>query len=327
MLGPLAALGTALCWVFTSLSFASAGRRVGSTAVNLLRLFVALAILGLVHRIVFGVWTPTMDRAGFIYLALSGLIGLTIGDQFLFTAFVDIGPRLSTLLMTFWSPIAAVLAWFMLEESMRPTAMLGIAVTLAGVAWVILERPKQHVKQQRSRHHVRGIFFGLGGAAGQAIGFVLAKLGMGHTRLPRAEHLNPWSATLTRMAVAAAGMVLLYATWRVIRSPKQIDEVIEISPELENLERAGHSKRSIWPFALLMIFTGSVCGPVLGVWLSLVALDNAPAGVAATLMTMTPVFILPFAMWWEKEHVSWRAAIGAAVAVAGVAILSFASRG
>lgn len=326
MLGPFAALGTAFCWVFTSLSFAAAGRRVGSTSVNLLRLFVALTILAVVHRLAFGQWVPVLDRMGFVYLAISGLVGLTIGDQMLFTAFVDIGPRLSTLLMTFWSPFAAILAWFMLDEPLAWPAIIGIAVTLSGVGWVVLERPKAETNRRRSRHHVRGIFLGLGGAAGQAIGFVFAKLGMGYTRLPAEQRIDPWPATLTRMAVAAAGMVVLYAVWRLIRSQRQIDQVIEISPELEPLQHAGRPARSVWPFALLMIFTGAVCGPVTGVWLSLVALANAPAGVAATLMTMTPVFILPFAVWWEREHVSWRAGIGAAIAVTGVAILSVAGR-
>ena len=55
-----------------------------------------------------------------------------------------------------------------------------------------------------------------------------------------------------------------------------------------------------------------------------VAVDRAQAGIAATLMAMTPVFVLPFAAWVEKERISWRAGIGALVAVAGVALLATA---
>ncbi len=326
-LGHIAALGTALCWVFTSLSFAAAGRRIGSATVNLLRLFVALSILWIVYRIVFNDWFPDVDRVGLIYLALSGLIGLTIGDQFLFTAFVDIGPRLSTLLMTFWSPVAALLAWPMLNEPLNIWAIVGIAITLSGVIWVVMERPATKGPSGASSaldrpHFVRGVLFGLGGAACQAVGFILAKIGIGHTRLDPSQHMDPWPATLTRMAFAAAGMTLLYIFWRIVRSRRAIDTAMEISPELEHLEQSRPKPKSIWPFAMLMVFTGAVCGPVVGVWLSLVALDRTSAGIAATLMTMTPVFILPFAVWLERERISWRAGIGAAIAVIGVSTLS-----
>lgn len=330
-LGHIAALGTALCWVFTSLSFAAAGRRIGSAAVNLLRLFVALSILWLVFRIAFGYWMPNIDRTGLCYLALSGLIGLTIGDQLLFTAFVDIGPRLSTLLMTFWSPVAALLAWPMLNEPLGPWAILGIAITLIGVIWVVIERPEGSDRRTtisiRTRpHYVRGVLFGLGGAVCQAAGFVLAKIGIGHTRLDPALHIDPWPATLIRMAFAAASMTLVFAVWRLIRPSRQIDAAMDISPELEHFAQSRPKPRSIWPFALLMVFTGAVFGPVLGVWLSLVALDRTSAGIAATIMTMTPVFILPFAAWLEREHISWRAGLGATIAVAGVIVLSVLGR-
>ena len=99
-LGELAALGAAMCWVFTSLAFAAAGRRIGPTAVNFIRIFLALAVLACVQRLLFGQWTPPISTRSLMLLGASGLIGLTIGDQFLFTALVYIGPRLTTLLMT-----------------------------------------------------------------------------------------------------------------------------------------------------------------------------------------------------------------------------------
>ena len=114
--GEIAGLGTAACWVFTSLAFAAAGRRVGAGAVNFIRIFMAVALLGAVHWIAFDRLVPEADAYAVWFLLASGVIGLSIGDQFLFTALVDIGSRLSTLLMTLAPPITAVLAWFRATE-------------------------------------------------------------------------------------------------------------------------------------------------------------------------------------------------------------------
>ena len=137
LVGELAAIGTAWCWVFTSLTFAAAGRRMGATAVNLLRLFLAVGLLGLIHLVLHGTVLPDVDQTGLIYLLISGVIGLAIGDQLLFTALVDIGPRFSTLLMTLAPPVAAVLAWPILDEPLGMMATLGMVITIGGIVWVV----------------------------------------------------------------------------------------------------------------------------------------------------------------------------------------------
>lgn len=71
-----------------------------------------------------------------------------------------------------------------------------------------------------------------------------------------------------------------------------------------------------------MLMIGAVLGPVVGVWCSLVAVDQTAAGTAFTLMSLTPIFMLPLARWIDREKLSWRAIVGAVVAVGGVAILT-----
>jgi len=64
-----------------------------------------------------------------------------------------------------------------------------------------------------------------------------------------------------------------------------------------------------------------VTGPYLGVWLSLIACDRAPLGVAQTLLTLSPVFIIPATAIMHRERISLRTAIGALIAVGGAAVL------
>jgi drug/metabolite transporter (DMT)-like permease len=124
--GEAAALATATCWVFSSIAFAGATRRIGPTAVNVIRMFVAFAIVLVVHRLLFGLWIPPVDSGGLAYLAISGLIGFAIGDQFFFVALVDLGPRMATVFGTLTPPVAALMAWPMLKEPLSVSSVVGM---------------------------------------------------------------------------------------------------------------------------------------------------------------------------------------------------------
>ena len=322
-LGELASLGAAMCWVFTSMAFAAAGRRIGPTAVNLIRIFLAVLVLLCIHRALFAQWIPVVESRAIILLGVSGIIGLVIGDQCFLIALVDVGPRLTLLLATLAPPTTVILAWPMLDERLGWMQILGILVTLAGIAWVVLERPEQVADSPlRRRHRLRGIVCGGMGGICQAIGLVLSKLGMGHMPGEAAETtamVDPWAATLVRMVFAAVGIAILASVLRVGRLASEPPGTPIGSPVAVPLSPRRHHRLG---FALLMVCVGVVVGPVLGVWCSMVGVDQAKAGVAATLMAMSPVFILPFAIFLERERISPRAALGAMIAVAGVALLT-----
>ena len=335
--GELAALGAASFWVVTSLAFAAAARRIGPTMVNLLRMLAALCVLLVVHRLWFGALLPSADFTLWFWLGISGLVGLAIGDQLLFTALVDIGPRLSTLFMTLAPPVTAIVAWPVLGEPLSWIAILGISVTISGVAWVALERPERPTVRRTMHHRPprsgRGMLCGALAGACQASGIILAKKAMLHAEAEGIV-LHAWSVTLLRMVSGVIGIVTLVALLqlhrRIGRSSRRskasfvrdMDEIIEVSAESERLPPPRTTFfESAWPFALAMIAIGVAFGPVCGVWLSMVAVGRTKTGIAATLMSMTPVFILPFAAWIERERITWRSVLGACVAIAGVAIL------
>ncbi len=315
LVGGLAGLATSALWVATSLCFTSAGRRIGSTMVNALRLVVAIVLLGSTYRLLSGGWWPQMHETQLLALALSGLVGLTICDQALFTAFLDIGPRRALLLMT-TSPIAAaVLGWVVLGEPLTWIAGLGIAMTLAGIFWVILERSPSTAAGKadlaHNPHARRGIILALIAALCQALGFLFSKRGMGHGLEEVAIEIGPQGATYVRMVFGGLCMlpiVLVY--WMHRHSPKR---------HAARGRRIG-TRNAGYAFTVM----GAVVGPYLGVWMSLTAMDRIPLGVAQTLCSLSPVMILPVVVLVYKEHVNRRAILGAAVAVAGAAVLILA---
>jgi drug/metabolite transporter (DMT)-like permease len=219
------------------------------------------------------------------------VIGFAVGDLCLFQAFVVVGARLSMLLMALVPPFTAIIGWIWLGEGLAPLDLLGMGLTVGGVAWVVLER-KRSRDGSSARPPVSGILLGLGGALGQAVGLVLSKHGMGD--------YDPFAATQIRVM---AGVVSFAAIFCVIRLWPRVVESLR--------DRGAMARTSL----------GAIFGPFLGVSLSLTAVKFTEAGVAATIMSIVPVLIIVPSALIFKERVSLRAVLGAALAVSGVAVL------
>jgi len=292
LVGELAALATAGCWTVTAMSFEAAGRRIGSLSVNLIRLLIGLLLLCVFCWLVRGLPLPTdASRHAWIFLSLSGLIGFTIGDLALFRAFVLIGSRLAMLLMSLVPPMSALIGWLLLGEVLGPWDWLGMALTVGGVSWVIAQR-ERIVNNRPEKISPTGVLLGLLGALGQAGGLVLSKYGMGD--------YSPFAATQIRIIAGIVGFALLFT-------------VIGWWPKVA----AGLANRP----AMARVSLGAFFGPFLGVSFSLLAVQHTATGVAATIMSITPILIIPPAVLLFKEKVNMRAVIGAAIAIGGVVLL------
>ncbi len=293
-IGEMAALATACCWTVTALAFESAGKRVGSLSVNFIRLALAFLILSGFCWITRGVPLPTdASQKAWIWLAVSGVIGFTIGDLCLFRALVVVGARISMLLMALVPPISALIGWILMDESLGWLDWIGMGLTVGGVAWVILERrPASEAERVSGRTKLIGVLLGVGGAAGQAVGLVFSKYGMGD--------YDPFAATQIRIIAGAAGFAVLFF---VIGWWPRIGAALKNRP------------------AMSRISLGAIFGPFLGVSLSLVAVKHTETGVAATIMAIVPVLIIGPSILIKKEKTSLRAIIGAIVAVSGVALM------
>ena len=304
-IGEIAGLSVAFLWAVTSIFFAEAGKSIGSFRVNVIRLLIAVGLYTIVLLVVSGQLFPDdLNSRQVFWLALSGLVGLVIGDGCGFKALVMIGPRLTTVMYSSAPIMATVVAWLFLDETLSWWSLLGIGLTITGITWVVLERrgKNNHEISARQRDHpdsgslAKGVLLGAGAAAGQAIGLVMAKHGMANA----GGTVEPLEASFIRMA-AAMVIIWLLATLR------------GHLPSVLSAMRQGRP--------VLFSAAGAVAGPFLGVWMSLVAVSYVAVGVAATLNAMTPVAIIPLVILYYKEKVSLRATVGAIVAVAGVAIL------
>jgi drug/metabolite transporter (DMT)-like permease len=293
LLGSLAALGTAFCWSMTAIFFSFSGRIVGSGVVNRSRLVFALLFLSLTHLALEGTLFPFDAEAyRWGWLALSSILGLVLGDTFLFRAYVLIGPRLSSLMMASVPIISALLAWIFLGEQLSSTEILGIIIAVSGIAWVVTEK-QAGLSVVENKNYSIGLLFGLFAAMGQATNLIAAKFALD-------GNFPSISATSIRILVA---LVILWA-------------VAGLQGQIIYTVKQWRNQR-----AFPSIIGGTITGPFIGIWLSLVAIQLTRVGIAATLMALPPVILLPLGYFFYRERVSRRGIIGTLIAFVGVAVI------
>ncbi len=338
VVGMLAALGAASCWTVCSVAFAAAGKRIGSVRVNQLRLGVALVLLFGSHRVVTGeFWPSQLLGDDHWMLACSGLVGLALGDLLYFHALSVIGPRLGSLMMATW-PIAAVgLAWSVRGEGLGGAQWVGIGLTMCGTTMVLgrpIDRAEWHVEASTRRKRWAFVA-GLLGAVGQAAGVVMAKDALAPLD-PQLTAVPPLSATLVRMAWASVAMAAFGVVaavlgrsrraWRGRRGSLRVAAVdAEAVRDATPSAGAGESDRSGRGFrdrrGVGLTAIGALFGPFFGVWLSLVAIAQAPTGAAAALMALSPVLMLPVARFGFGARIGLAGVLGTLVAFAGTVVL------
>jgi len=301
-MGESAAILTSVLWTFSCILFTSAGRRFGSFSVNAYRTVIAIGLLVCAHVVLLGTVLPLASSGQWLWLGLSGIVGLGIGDFGLFAAYVTIGPRRSVLIQSSAPIFAAIGAYWMSGETISPLAIFGIAVTLTGIAVVLLEQEetsedKAEEKLAAKNRKTLGVLFGVISAMGQGFGLALSKKGM---YLGVSVAVNPVSVALIRMMLAGV-FVWTCAIF---------------AGKLPELHRAVKDKEGIKYTA-----AGAVVGPFLGMTLSMVAVAYIAAGIAQTLMSLMPVLIIPVVWIIYREKTNWRGILGAVVAIIGVAIL------
>ncbi len=297
-IGQFAALGAAFAFSITSTSFTLAGRSFNPRLVMTFSLPPALILLALFHWLTEGELFPVdAESSRYAWLGISGIIGFWLGSIALINAFVLIGPRL-TLLIGAISPILSILlAWLFLNEALDVIVLVGVIVTIGGIAWVVSDPTGDNKSAFVDMHDPefrKGVIFAVLGALGQAVSLVFSKQGL-------VDNFNPISGTLIRVGIS------VIAIWTfTILTGQMRSSVVTIRSN---------------PPALRLLMLGAVTGPVAGASLVMIALQHAPVGIANTLINLTPIILIPISYFVFSEKVTRRAVTGTTIAIMGTAIL------
>jgi drug/metabolite transporter (DMT)-like permease len=310
--GELFALTAAASWAVGSLLFARIGRRVAPGAMNLGKCVTAAVLLSLTRLVL----TPSLgpvpwSRDAAIPLALSGIVGLTIGDTAYFGAIVTLGVPRAILLLSAAPVFATLGGMVFLGEPIGGREAFGIGLTLAGIGLVVSGRAavpaalaeagagKAGAADEARARIRRGILLGIVAALGQASGSLLSRKAM---RLG----VDPLAAAAGRLVVGAGAMVIASSLTGHVR------------PWVADLRT---------DFGWAKVAAASLVGTYGGIWLAQLALAHTSStGVATTLLATSPIFALPLAHFVGHERITARGALGTVVAIGGVVLLTLRGR-
>ncbi len=300
--GELAGLTTAVLWSFSTIAWTAVSARIGPAPASSLRLVLAASLLLLVHRILLGTFWPADVAPSTVgILALSGVLGLGVADLLLFKALPRIGPRVGTLVMAV-TPVLTTLLALLPPLSERPGRMelSGILLTVLGIGWVIAApRPQNPSYPAFAREYGRGLFYAFGAAFVAAVSYLLSRMGL-RPPVEGGAAVLPFSAGLIRVV---AGMFFTL-------------------PLLALLGQWGAARRALRDMRLLRIVAlGTLAGPVIGMWTSMIALQRADAGAAVALIQMSPLVVIPLTAWLYGERPTRRIWLGTVAAMIGVVLL------
>ena len=299
-IGELISIGVAFSWTATALLSEFGSKRLGTLTLNVLRMAMALLLSLVLFVVVTGSPLPpgaSPEAQG--WMLLSGLVGYVIGDFCLFQCYIIIGSRYGQLFMTLAPLSAALMAWVTLGQQMTLMSIVAMLVTLLGIGISVLGRGEHH--RVSLRLPLSGVLFAIAAAVCQGVGLVLSKIGMDHYQTVEGmpEWIVPFSANFYRCIAGIVGFSLLL--W--------------LRDSFQPLREALHDRKGLTAATATTIF-----GPFVGVGFSLMAVQYTAAGIASTLMAMTPIIILLPSKWLFHERITWRAVLGAVISVVGVSL-------
>lgn len=289
----LAALGAATCWAMTGMLSAGPAGRLGALAFSRTRQLFVAALLG-VYVLASGSWRELQPEALWSLL-LSGFIGIFVGDTLLFTCLNRVGPRRSGILFALNAPMAALLGWLVLGEQLSGKAIAGIGLTLSGVLLAILfgkRKAQLHEWENVKGPLWIGVLLGLLAALSQAVGSLIARPVM-------ATGIDPLAASMLRVGIAAICLTALTSL-----------PIQAVKP-----------KTRLTPALFVQTAATGLIALAFGMTLFLFALSGGKVGIVSTLSATTPVIILPL-LWLKTREVQAPGAwAGAALVVAGMALM------
>lgn len=302
--GLIAAFGTLACWTAGTFAFTLASKRAEPAVVNRVRLFWAALLLGFIVVLFYGIsfiqlfTYPTFEE--WFWLGLSGIIGLTLGDYFAFTAYSILGSSRTSLFSTFAPVAALLLGMVMLDEQLNMIGVIGMSISTAGILWFIRSTQKNNDESVDQAHLTKGILFAILGAVGQGLGLVCAKKGLNTLHVDGSD-LNAVHATWIRMSI---GTLAAYSL--AVFNKNVLKEFVQLVS----------NKKQFTPLII-----GTLFGPVTGVSLSLLAASQIPVGIAQTIFSLLPITVMLAATLSGREKLNMPSVIAAGVCMLGVFVL------
>ena len=282
--GIIVALLSAASWAFATVVFDRIGKVVPYVGITFLK-----GIFSIILMIVLLIFTGGLHSVGiwdFSFLALSGIIGISLGDSLFFKSLQDLGAKVQVVFFLLGQIFTMILSLLLLGELLSLEQYIGAVVLLIGIVIVIWGKQKNHPNK------VRGIVCGLLSILCFSISAIMVKMSIAEVEVVTATFYRMLFGTVFTLGFGVVGQQL--PSW--------------IKPLKD--------KR------LLVLFILNVFVITYGGFLLLmVAIKLISVSLVSVLGTTEPVFVLLFAYLINKEGITKQEVIGTLITLIGLFII------
>jgi drug/metabolite transporter (DMT)-like permease len=304
-IGFLYAFGAALSWSIAGFYITRIANHLPIPLLNAIRLIIGLVILLPIAAILesnhFFLLFSSSYSLGWLWLSLSGITGLVLGDLFSFKSYAILQPQKASIITTLSPATALLFGAILLNEKINTIGIIGICITIFGVMGISLGRTQLRQSQSTTHGTVSvAVMYGIGAAACHGLALAFSKKAFVIQKISGFP-IDPFSASFIRLF---AGLILAVAIIFISRKPRL------------HYEQLQNNKKLIWQTGIAAIFN-----PVLAVTFSMLSILYLDVAVAQTIFSFVPLFTALISFFILKEKVSLPSLLGIFIAIIGVSLL------
>lgn len=288
--GEIAAIGAAMVWALATWIYSQFSHRFSALQLNILKGVIA-SLMMLVVLPFDAQFDQPISKEHLLILALSGVIGIAVGDSAYFASLKRIGANKTLLLESLAPPLSGVLAIVALGSTLSSQSWLGVMITTLAVTFVIFQPTENSRNMSWS-----GVAFGLLASVCQATGVVISHYALVAGDLP------PLLGALIRLSVGVIAVIVVI-------------QFVEKAP----FRMIKHHVKELASQAFLWLLGAIFVGTFLALWLQQVSLKYANPAIAQTLIATSPLFMLVIYLF-KGQRIDAKSAVGTVVAVGGISL-------
>lgn len=283
-IGIAAALGSAASWACATVVFDRLGKLMPAAGMTFFK-----GLFSLVLMVVLVLGSGGFDHVSlhdFIFLALSGIVGISIGDTLFFRSLQDLGAKVQVLYFMLGQVVTMVLSFLMLGEVLSVREYIGATILLCGIMVVTIGKQEDHPNK------VRGILGGFASILCFSLSSIMVKVSIADVGVPTATFWRMFFSTVSIMFIGFTSK--RFVTWYTpLKQTK----------------------------TLLLFLMNVVIITYGGFLLSMLAIKLITVSLASVLSATEPVFVLILAFLINHERVSKRELIGAVITISGLLMI------
>ena len=259
---------------------------VSALIANSIKMWIALPFMVVLVIVPWRIHEFLLPNSVLLPLVISILLGGAFGDGIYLSSQERIGVSRAFPIANTYPIITYLAALFMLGDVLRLTTIAGIVLAVLGVILVAREMEVDESEDTQQSRDWRGLVLALISSIMLAFATIFMDIGV--------AEIDPFDANLFRMAIGSIAMVPIFSV-----SYRQ-------------------RKKPLTGRTVKIVAVAGFFGMGLASLLYIASIKLVGATIGAVLGSTSPLFALPFSVFYLREKITWKGVLGTIATIAGI---------